>query len=102
MFKNKRRKFRENILECIDLCNIELSDWEKGIEGESTLEQLKDVILPELKEIITLLDQNKLPNKKERYLLSFANAFKVWGWNMKELTKLFIKITDLNEDYKKL
>lgn len=102
MFNNKVKKFRKNILDCIDLCIIELSERKNGINGESSLEQLEGVILPELKEIIILLDKKELPNRQERYLLSFASAFKVWGWSMQEPTELFIKLIELNNDYKNL
>lgn len=68
--------------------------------GESTEEQLKDIILPELTQLLTMLNSNQLPEKGHRYLNSFANAFTVWGWNMQEPTEIFVLLTELNNEYK--
>lgn len=60
------------------------------MEGESSSEQLKEVILPELKEVLSVIDNRQLPPSEERYLNSFANAFTVWGWDMQNPTELFL------------
>ena len=72
-----------------------------GINGESTFgEQLESVILPELKErLLKRIEVNNLPIQSERYLNSFAYAFKVKGLNMDTLSGLFIKLTEINNNY---
>lgn len=92
--------FKEKIWKAIKLCNEELANREKGVLGESTEEQLKNVILPELVQLLTMLNSDQLPEKEQRYLNSFANAFKVWGWNMQEPTEIFVLLTELNNEYK--
>ena len=74
----------------------------KGILGESTQEQLETVILPELEQLLKIVDDNTLPQKDQRYLISFASAFTIWGWDMQNPTDIFLLITKLNNDYKHL
>ncbi|MDE6021166.1 MAG: hypothetical protein K2H01_09270 [Ruminococcus sp.] len=95
-------KFKEKILRAIKLCNEELVNRKNGVFGESTEEQLKNIILPELTQLLTMLNSNQLPAKEQRYLNSFANAFTVWGWNMQEPTEIFVLLTELNNEYKNL
>lgn len=103
MFKfNKENIFREKVIKAINLCNEELANRKKGIEGESTIEQLEEVILPELVDLLDRVNNHRYPAKIYRYLLSFANAFKVWGWNMQEPTEIFELLADLNNEYKNL
>lgn len=95
-------KFKEKILRAIKLCNEELENRKNGVLGESTEEQLKNIILPELTQLLTMLNNNQLPAKEQRYLNSFANAFTVWGWNMQEPTEIFVLLTELNNEYKNI
>lgn len=95
-------EFREKILRAIKLCNEELVNRKEGMLGESTEEQLKNIILPELTQLLTMLNRNQLPAKEQRYLNSFANAFTVWGWNMQEPTEIFVLLTELNNEYKNI
>lgn len=94
--------FKNKVLKAIDLCNAELVDRKSGIEGESTIEQLEKVIIPELEQILDMIDKQQLPPKEKRYLNGFANAFTVWGWNMQNPTEIFVLITELNDMYKDL
>lgn len=95
-------KFREQLLKILELCNDELMKRKKGILGESTQEQLETVILPELEQLLKIVDGNTLPQKDQRYLISFASAFTIWGWDMQNPTDIFLLITKLNNDYKHL
>lgn len=95
-------RFKKKIIKCIHLCNVELYNRKEGIEGESSVEQIEDVILPELNQLIIKIDSGQLPPVSERYLLSFANAFRVWGWDLQKPTKLFSLLLELNDTYKKI
>ncbi|MBM6798460.1 hypothetical protein H7U28_06450 [Coprobacillus cateniformis] len=95
-------EFTRELLKCINLCDEELKNRSNGVEGESTIEQLKEVILPELKEVLAIIERRQLPPSEERYLNSFASAFTVWGWDMQNPTELFTLLTKLNNDYEEL
>lgn len=94
--------FRNDIDICKSLFEQELKKRKKGKEGESSIEQIENIILPELNQLLEIIDKDQLPPKSERYLLSFANAFKVWGWNMQQPTELFVQLVKLDDAYKKL
>ncbi|MEG0578177.1 MAG: hypothetical protein RR500_10035 [Bacilli bacterium] len=95
-------KFKRELLKCIDLCDEELNERSNGVEGESTTEQLNTIILPELKEVLAIINDGQLPPVEERYLNSFASAFMIWGWDMQNPTELFVSLAKLNNDYKGL
>lgn len=95
-------KYKRKIIKIIKICDNELQNRKAGILGESTEEQLKGTILPELYRLLELINNNQLPPVQERYLESFANAFTVWGWNMQKPTEIFKLLAELNSDYKKL
>ncbi len=94
--------FKDILLKTITLCNVELKNRKNGINGESTIEQLEKIIIPELNKLLSIISNNQLPPKERRYLNSFANAFTVWGWNMQTPTELFILLAKLNNTYKNL
>ena len=94
--------FRTKVVQAIRICNEELEDRKQGIPGESTEDELDHIILPELNQLLVMIDDKQLPPKEERYLHSFAHAFTVWGWNMQRPTKLFVLLTELNNEFKKI
>lgn len=97
-----KKKFRDDVKDLIKMCTLEVQHRKAGINGESTIEQLENTILPELDQLLTKIDHNQLPPLSERYLLSFANAFKVWGWDMNKPTEIFVKLTNINNNYSKI
>jgi hypothetical protein len=100
--ENQMEKFKQNVLKAIQLCNEEIQRRNAGIEGESSQKELEEVILPELNAIVDLLGKNQLPSRESRFLNSFAHAFKVWGWDMREPTELFLLLNKLDKQYKEL
>lgn len=91
-----------NIKHCLDLCNDKLLYLKNGGIDECTIEQLTETIIPELEYILNNIDKCNLPPQNTRYLISFACAFKDWGWNMKNPSNLYIQLANINDEYKKL
>ena len=48
----KERLFKEKIIKTIGLCKEELVNRKRGVVGESTVDELEDVILPELEDLL--------------------------------------------------
>lgn len=96
----KERLFKEKIIKTIGLCKEELVNRKRGVVGESTVDELEDLILPELEDLLKRVNNHQYPAEKCRYLISYANAFKVWGWNMEEPTEIFKLLAQLNREYK--
>lgn len=96
-------KLREKTLKTLELCKEELEKRKNGVEGESTVEQLENCIIPELTQFLEKIDKGEIPPTKEkRFLYSFAYAFKVWGWNMGQPTEIFELLAELNDEYEEL
>ena len=94
-------KFKNKLTKAIMLCEVERGNREKGIYGESSIEQL-GMIITELNQLLNLVEKGNLPMCSKRFLNSFANAFTVWGWNMQSPTELFVLLTEINNEYKNL
>ena len=60
--------FKDILLKTITLCNVELKNRKNGLNGESTIEQLEKIIIPELNKLLSIISNNQLPPKERRYL----------------------------------
>ncbi len=100
--KRKLYIFKRKLDECIALAEKELLERMNKNFGESTEEQLKEVIIPELDKLKKQLENGELKVKCSGYLQSFAYAFKDWCWDMQNPTELYRCITALNELYKEI
>lgn len=78
----------------IQLCQIEK---ENGYSGEATKEQIEKCILPEMYELKEFFAVGKVPERD--YIISFANAFKAWDWDMLNATELYRMISKLHRVY---
>jgi hypothetical protein len=87
------------------LDKIELRDRKNGIHGESTIEQLESCVIPDLASFLSKFkNKEDLPpnTQQDRYLLSFAYAFREWGWNIKNPTALYLQLLKIHEHYRKI
>lgn len=101
MESEKVKTFKKNLEKALDISKDELRRRKNDMPGESTVEQLEEVIIPELEKLLKM-DYNNLPPVEDRYLISLAYALKVWEWSMKNASTLYLLIVKLHEDYKKL
>ena len=97
-----KRLFVMQVKRCKKISNNELRERLSGIPGESTVSQLKNVVIPEMDDLTHKVNQNDFPNKENRFVLSFALAFRDWGWNIQEPTPLFSALRRLNDLYQRL
>lgn len=97
----EKKLLQDKVLECLALCGYEKNRRVENISGESSISQLNQIIsdLNNLKEI---LDFGVLPPSQKRYLVSFANAFRVWGWDMVKPSDLFLLLKEINNRYRDL
>lgn len=92
----KKSVLLEQIDQCLALCD---SERIAGYSGEATKDQIEDCVIPDLVSLRQNIINNDLP--KDRWLASFANAFKAWNWSHQNPTKLFSALAELNNTYKK-
>ena len=98
----KKIRFVLQANRCKKISQNELRKRMNGISGESTISQLENTIIPELNALIEQIHQNNLPSKEKRFVLSFALAFRDWGWNIRTPTQLFSALCALNDMYQNL
>ena len=101
MDNKKVETFKKMVAEALKISKDELFRRTHGMPGESTVEQLEKIIIPEL-EKLSKMDYSNLPPIEDRYLLSFADAFRIWEWSMINPSRLYILLVTLNKEYKKL
>ena len=101
MESEKVKLFKEKVNLALRISKDELWRRKNDIPGESTIEQLEETIIPEMEKFLKM-DYDNLPPAKDRYLVSFAYAFRVWEWSMKNASTLYLLIVKLHEDYRKL
>ncbi|MBP0955963.1 MAG: hypothetical protein J5997_01200 [Oscillospiraceae bacterium] len=98
--KIKFIKFRFLVKRCISICNSKINNIQK--DDECTIDEIKNVILPEMTELNNIDEMNVLPPAQDRFIKSYAYAFKQWGWDMKKPSKLFRTLAKINSEYKRL
>lgn len=100
--EKNRQEYYSCLLKCRELTLEDINKLKDGAILSSTIEQLQDVVLPELEKLIDEYDGGIFPKKtfEDRWIHSYAMAFKVWCWDYNyELFKLLVR---LNELYEKL
>ena len=102
LWGDKMKKFIDDIKACLKLCNEILEDFEKGIVHECTKEQVTDIIIPEMNKLLEFAESGRFPPQDKRYLISFAYAFKDWGWDMSNPTELYLCLVNLDREYRGL
>ena len=95
-------KLRDDLMNALKVFEAELANRKNGISGESTEEQLEEVIIPELKRVLAKVNNSEIPEKEQRYLQSLIDARTLWGWNMENPTEICKLLTNLNDQYNQL
>ena len=99
---NKYTEFKELVKKCIKLCNDKRSLIESGIEDECTIYVIDNTIMPEMEKFLAMQAGDELPPKSKRFCMSYAMAFKEWGWNMKTPSELFTALLEIDRAYKSM
>lgn len=94
-------EFILNVKKLKNLCINELAKRKMGISGESSVGQLEQII-KELDEILLKISIGNIPPQSNRFLSSFAYAFKEWGWNMQNPSDLYVLLCRVNTAYENL
>ena len=93
---------KKTILKCRELTLEDINKLNNGVVLSSTIEQLQNVVLPELEKLIQDYEDGNHSKKifEDRWIHSYAMAFKMWCWDYNY--ELFISLVRLNELYRKL
>ena len=102
-YTKKIAKLQDDISRALKLCEIEIMNRRNGVPGESTVEQLEEIVIPELKQVLyQITNSDKFPEKDQRVLRFLSDARVSWGWNTRTPTPLFALLMEVNEEYNQL
>ena len=95
-----RKKFQEDLQKTIAICERELEHRKQGIPGDCTVEQLENVIIPELKEYLQLsLDKRLKERRKSWWLVSSWVLLDSGVQDMRKVSELAEAILTLERKY---
>ena len=92
-----RQMFIRDLEELILICEEQLNQRKQGIEGDGTIGQLSNDIIPECKILLQQAKLNQLPPKGKRWMHSAWHV--IDGWNNKVISHMAEKILDLADNY---
>ena len=94
----KRAELLAMIDRCLTLCEEERAT---GYSREATQQQVEDYIIPDLASFRQrVVDGEEFPKEPvNRWVPSFANAFKCWNWRMEDATELYLALASLHNAY---
>ena len=95
-----RIDFKQDVEEILSICQEELKEIAKGNSRQATVEQIERTIIPEMRELLKMIEANTLPPKGQRWLLSSANITRGWNWDIRSKDKLVKKLPVLNTKYR--
>ncbi len=95
-----RIDFKQDVEEVLSICQEDLKEIAKGNSRQATVEQIERTIIPEMRELLKMIEANILPPKGQRWLLSAANITRGWNWDIWSDDKLVKKIPVLNTKYR--
>lgn len=99
------KKSRELLLlttRCIEICVQKLQNPNEN--DECSENHILDVIIPDMVDLSRRALTGNLPPKESanQFSMSFAYAFKSWGWDINNPSELFSLLREINDLYSKL
>lgn len=87
---------------CIDICVKKLQSPDDN--DECSTNQILDVIIPDMVDLSHKALVGDLPPRKSvnRFSMSFAYAFKSWGWDINNPSELFLLLKQIDALYTSL
>ncbi|MCL2862079.1 MAG: hypothetical protein FWE22_06685 [Firmicutes bacterium] len=95
-----KKQFKCDLEKLISICEKELKNRKYGINGDGTIQQIENVILPELYDWIKKVETNNMPPKNERWFACAAHVLQ-WGldWNMKNPSEMMLMIGEVDTKF---
>lgn len=78
----------------------ELVEISNGIVKQATVEQIENTIIPEMRSLLKLVEENHIPPKDQRWITSAAYITRGWNWDIWSDDKLNIKLPKLDNKYR--
>ncbi|MFA5528797.1 MAG: hypothetical protein WC996_09330 [Peptostreptococcales bacterium] len=94
------KDFIDDIKEILAICKEELRDISKGKPNQATKEQIEGTIIPEMNNLLEMIQKNEMPPKDQRWILSAAYITRGWNWDIWSEDRLTTKLPQLDDKYR--
>lgn len=92
--------FKNDINEILSMCQEDLLDISMGKDKQATADQIEKTIIPEMKGLLKMIEEGKIPPKEQRWITSAAHITRGWNWDIWSNDKLNIKLPELDNKYR--
>lgn len=92
--------FKKDIEEILTICQEYLLDISMGKDKQATADQIEGTIIPEMRGLLKMIEEERIPPKEQRWISSVAYITRGWNWNIWSDDKLNIKLPELDNKYR--
>ena len=92
--------FKNDIEEVLSICQEDLLDISMGKNKQATVDQIENTIIPEMKGLLKMIEEGKIPPKEQRWITSTAYITRGWNWDIWSNDKLMKKLAVLDNKYR--
>ena len=92
--------FKKDIEEILSIRREDLLEISNGNLRQATSEQIVKTIIPEMKALLKMIEENNIPPKEQRWITSAAYITRGWNWDIWSNDKLNIKLPELDNKYR--
>ena len=92
--------FKKDIEEILLICQDDLFDISIGKEKQATVDQIEKTIIPEMKYLLKIIEERKIPSKEKRWITSASYITRGWNWDIWSDDQLNIKLAELDNKYR--
>lgn len=94
------RDFKKDIEEILSICQEDLLDISMGKDKQASTDQIEKTIIPEMKGLLNMIEEGRIPPKEQRWISSAAYITRGWNWDIWSNDKLNIKLPELDNKYR--
>ena len=93
--------FKRDVKEILAICEEDLQAIAAGEHREATVEQIEGTIIPEMNQLLEIIERNEIPprGQNKRWILSAAYITRSWNWDIWSEEKLVRKLPVLATNY---
>lgn len=92
--------FKRDINNILSICQEDLHALSVGQIRQATKEQIEETIIPEMNKLLKMIENNEIPPKSQRWILSATYITRGWNWDIWSKDKLNLKLPELDNKYR--
>jgi hypothetical protein len=92
--------FKKDIEKILSVCKEDKDEILKGNKRQATIEQIEETIIPEMNQLLIMIESKKIPPKDKRWIESAAYITRGWNWDIRSEDKLNILLPELDNKYR--